>query len=186
MEFCLQKMRVVRAFSNWLNRRIRQAAAGGRLLWLCGALSLGGTMTAAYPVTAIVTPAALLSPLRWRQISLISAVGSAFGATMLVLIFHHLGWQQLFEHYPQFSANPAWHRVMGLAMQDGIPALFLIAISPLPQTPALIFFGIAEQNYIGVFAAMLAGKVLKYGLFAWLAAHFPERFKGVFGNNHPA
>ena len=59
-------------------------------------------------------------------------------------------------------------------------ALFLIAASPLPQTPALIFFAIAHHDYPAVFVAMLAGKIIKYGLFAWLASHFPERFRNGF------
>lgn len=167
--------------NNWLQALIRDSSKGWRLLWLCGVLSLGGTATAAYPVTAVVTPAALLAPSRWRQIALMSAIGSAIGATLLVILFQHLGWSQLYQHYPELASNPAWLRVMEWAASDGMTALFLIALSPLPQTPALIFFGIGQHEYTSILFVMLAGKLLKYGTFAWLAAHCPERISNGIG-----
>jgi membrane protein YqaA with SNARE-associated domain len=56
------------------------------------------------------------------------------------------------------------------------PTLFVIALSPLPQTPALIFADIIRHDDLDVFVVMLAGKLLKYGSYAWLTARFPERF----------
>jgi membrane protein YqaA with SNARE-associated domain len=58
----------------------------------------------------------------------------------------------------------------------GLLMLFAIALSPLPQTPALVFAGIVRHDYADVFAVMLAGKLFKYATYAWLAARFPERF----------
>lgn len=40
---------------------------------------------------------------------------------------------------------------------------------------------IARHDYLGVFLAMLAGKLLEYGSFAWLATRFPERFTSGIG-----
>jgi hypothetical protein len=38
------------------------------------------------------------------------------------------------------------------------------------------------QDSIGIFIAMLLGKSLKYGLFAWMAVRFPDRFSnGMHG-----
>lgn len=110
-----------------------------------------------------------------------SALGSAVGATVLVMAFHQLGWTQLYERFPELATHDNWRRIIEWVASFGALALFLIAASPLPQTPALIFFGIARQDYQSVFLAMLAGKILKYGLFAWLAARFPERFSSGIG-----
>ena len=165
-----------------LQHLIRVSAEGPWFLLVCMALSLGGTMSATYPVTAVVVPAALLVPCRWRRIAALTALGSALGATLLVLVFHHLGWAQLYEHFPELTRHATWIRVMTWVSSYGTVALFAIAVSPLPQTPALIFFGIARHDYFTVFAAMLAGKFVKYGLFAWFAARFPERFSDGIGN----
>ena len=118
------------------------------------------------------------------QIAAITALGSAIGATLLVVIFHNLGWTQVFEKFPELSTNATWHQIIDWASDYDILAMFLIAASPLPQTPALIFFAIAQHDYLSIFVAMLAGKLLKYGVLAWLSSHFPERFsdglRGIF------
>jgi len=164
-----------------LQRLIRKSAEGHAFLLVCITLSLCGTLSAAYPVTAVVVPAALLAPPRWRQITAMTALGSALGATLLVIVFHDLGWAQLYERFPELATHATWRQVMVWVTRYGTVALFLIAISPLPQTPALIFFGIARHDYLSIFIAMLTGKSLKYGLFAWMATRFPERFSNGIG-----
>lgn len=153
---------------------LRHSAAGHRLLLACLALSFAGTLTAAFPVTAVVVPATLLAPHRWRAITLACAIGAAFGATTLMTIFHHLGWTQLYERFPDLVSDPAWARVLDWTSRYGVVALFVIAVSPLPQTPALIFLGAAQHDYAGALIAMFAGKLIKYGAFAWTSSHFPE------------
>lgn len=164
-----------------LYRILHFAAAGNRLLLACVALSFVGTVTAAWPVTAVVVPATLMAAARWRAISGISALGSAIGATVLMLVFHHLGWSQLYERYPELVTDPSWIRVVDWGRRYGTAALFLIALSPLPQTPALMFFGALRPDYAGVFAAMLSGKLLKYGAFAWTSSRFPVRVGKTLG-----
>lgn len=162
-------------------RLLRNAAQGHGFLAVCLTLSLCGTLSAAYPVTAIVVPAALLVPRRWLPMAIAAALGSAIGATLLVAAFHHLGWNLLYEYFPDLATNESWHRTMSWVSSYGTLALFMIAATPLPQTPALIFFGITSHDFADVLFAMLAGKLIKYGLFAWVAAKFPDRFAGRLG-----
>jgi membrane protein YqaA with SNARE-associated domain len=165
-----------------LQRLIRESAEGRGFLWVCMLLSLGGTIGAIYPITAVVVPAALLVPGRWKQITAAAALGSALGATLLVIAFHHLGWAQLYDRFPELAINPTWSHVMAWVSDYGRVALFFVALSPLPQTPALIFFGIVRHDYLSVFLIMLVAKSGKYAIFAWLAARFPQRFSnGVIG-----
>jgi membrane protein YqaA with SNARE-associated domain len=164
-----------------LQRLIRESAESRLLLMVCMALALAGTISATYPVTAVVIPAALLVPTRWTQITGAAALGSALGATALVVLFHHLGWAQVYVRFPELATNASWSNAMAWVSDFGTPGLFAVAISPLPQTPALIFFGIVRHDYVSVFAAMLAGKFLKYGLLAWAASRFPERFSSGIG-----
>jgi len=110
-----------------------------------------------------------------------AAFGSAVGATILVILLHYLGWEQIYERFPELSTHGTWVLIMTWAATYGTPALFLIAVSPLPQTPALLFFAIARQDYVSVFVAIFAGKLLKYGFFAWSVFRFPERFTNGIG-----
>jgi membrane protein YqaA with SNARE-associated domain len=163
-----------------LQHILRYSAESPFFMLTCGGLALLGTVTAAYPVTTVVVPAALLLPQRWKSISFWTALGSALGATLLVISIHHMGWAALYEHYPQLASHPDWQRIMSWVDQFGITALFVLAISPLPQTPGLIFFGIAWHDYLLVFLAMLAGKLLKYAAFAYVTKQFPNRFERLF------
>ncbi|CAN0503985.1 unnamed protein product, partial [Phaeothamnion confervicola] len=117
-----------------LARLLRQTAHGRGFLVMCAALAFAGTLTATFPVTAVIVPAALLMPGRWRAITLVSAAGSAIGATVLVIVLHHLGWATIYERFPEMLSHPTWARIMDWAGQYGVIALFFIAISPLPQT----------------------------------------------------
>ena len=51
---------------------------------------LARSLAAGEIVTAVIVPAALLMPRRWRAITLVSAAGSAIGATVMVIVLHHL------------------------------------------------------------------------------------------------
>jgi len=166
----------------FLQGLLRRAAEGHAFLVTCAGLALLGTLTAAYPVTAVVVPATLLAAPRWKQISIAAAIGSTVGATALVFLIHHMGWSNLYEYYPQLASHPDWMKVMSWVEQYGKLALFLVALSPLPQTPALIFFGMTRPDYLSVFIAVLAGKLPKYAVFAWGAKRFPAAFgKGLSG-----
>jgi membrane protein YqaA with SNARE-associated domain len=125
-----------------------------------------------------------MRPDRWRSIASVSAFGSALAATALVILFHYLGWSYVFARFPQAMTSPSWIRVIAWVSVYGVIALFVIAVSPLPQTPALIFFGTVRHDYLAVFAAMFAGKLIKYGIFTWATSRFPERFgdgvRGIF------
>lgn len=167
----------LRRIEGWLHRWIRQSAEGRGFLWTCGLLAFAGTVTAAYPVTAVVVPAVLLVPKRWSTVALSCAIGSSVGATVLVEVSHHVGWTQLYEWLPHLAESDRWQEMNRWLQDYGVISLFLIAASPLPQTPALVFFGLSGHAVTPVFFAILLGKILKYGLFAWLASHFPERFE---------
>jgi hypothetical protein len=85
----------------------------------CMVLALSETISASYPVTAVVIPAAPPAPARWRQITAAAAVGSALGATVLVVLFHHPGWVQLYARLPALVTNATWSQVMAWVSDYG-------------------------------------------------------------------
>jgi membrane protein YqaA with SNARE-associated domain len=129
-------------------------------------------------VTAVVLPAALVSQRRWKPIALSAAAGSALGATALVLAFHHWGWTWVYIHFPEFASHATWQSLLEWVSVYGIAALFVIALSPLPQTSALVFFGIFHPELVATFVTILVAKAIKYWIFAWFVSRFPERFHG--------
>jgi membrane protein YqaA with SNARE-associated domain len=155
-----------------------QRAARHRFMpTLVGVLAFGLTASMTVPVTSALIPAVLLSPRRWRSIALQAAFGSALGATLLVVLFHELGWQQVQALFPAILESRGWQRVIAWTNDYGVVALFVVAALPLPQTPALIFCAIAQQSGADVFLAVLCGKIIKYSVLAALAAMFPAKFR---------
>jgi membrane protein YqaA with SNARE-associated domain len=128
------------------------------------------------PVTTLLIIAVLVDTRRWLWSWLAASLGSAIGGVFLVIGFYHLGWAQIYALFPDFAASTTWQRVAQWVLDYGVVALAWIAALPLPQTPALVLCGVAKLPLSGVFFAMLLGKLAKYGVVAWLAAHFPRKF----------
>lgn len=143
---------------------------------LVGLLSLLATLSMSVPTTAVLIPAVMLSSPRWRQTFIYAAMGSGIGGGLISAAFQAWQWDDVYRSYPEFAHADAWRQVLAWMHDYGLYALTAIAALPLPQTPALIFCGITRVSLPGIFLAMFLGKLLKYGLLAWMAATFPERF----------
>ncbi len=163
-----------------LLKRIRlmlwQTAHSLAFLPLVGALSVAATLSMSVPVTAIVLAAVMLRPHRWPLILLAAVLGAALGASALAWTFHEQGLASLQQAYPEFSSSESWLKVVAWVDRYGLFALAAVCALPLPQTPALIACGLADLPISGIFLAVAAGKLAKYGVLAWMAATFPERF----------
>ena len=163
-----------------------QSAAESR--WLppiAGALAFALTITMTLPVTSMLVPAVLIAPRRWRATTMCAAFGSALGATLLVSLFHHLGWLTIQAEFPALLESPRWQQIMAWTRDYGVFALFAVAALPLPQTPALIFCAISNLPDAEVLVAVLTGKLVKYGVVCGFAASFPERFSAFTRNMAP-
>ena len=140
------------------------------------AVAFGLTVSMSMPFAPVLIFAVLLNRARWRSIAIHCSLGSAAGALVLYLVFHHLGWAAVTAYYPDLTRSTAWIQATTWLSAYGTPALFFIAASPLPQSPALIFAAIYRLPVIDVFLALLVGKLIKYGAYAWLVSKFPAKF----------
>ena len=137
------------------------------------------------PFASILIGAILLDRGRWREIVLLSSLGSATGGVMLYLIFHHLGWNQITVAYPDLMQSKAWADATRWVSAYGTWALLGIAATPLPQTPALVFTAVLRLPVLEVFVALFLGKLLKYSVYGFLAAKFPDWFRDLVIDNKP-
>ncbi|MFW9611892.1 MAG: YqaA family protein [Fluviibacter sp.] len=156
----------------WLERANR----GHHLVGIAALISFGGTLTAAYPVSAVIVTAVMLSPRRWLRLSLACSFGSALAGAVIVGVSHLLGYNQIHHWFPQMTGGAIWSEASDWISDYGVLAIFGVGASPLPQMPLLIFYGIVDDRIVEAFLALFGGKVLKYGLIAWVTQHFPERF----------
>lgn len=142
-----------------------------------GFIALILTVSMTIPFASILIGAVLLRRDRWKEIVVFSSLGSATGGVILYLSFHYLGWIQIAAAYPDLTQSKAWSDATRWVAAYGIWALLGIAATPLPQTPALIFTAMSRLPISEVFLALFLGKLLKYGVYAWLAAEFPSWFQ---------
>jgi membrane protein YqaA with SNARE-associated domain len=153
---------------------------------LVGSVALLLTVSMTIPFASILIAAVLLRPARWKAIALLSSVGSAAGGLIVYIFFHHLGWIYVVEVYPDLLQSKAWIDATRWVSSYGVWALLIVAASPLPQTPALIFTAVSRLPPAEVFLALFIGKTLKYGVYAWLAATFPGYFHRIVAALLPA
>lgn len=140
-----------------------------------GAVAVAATLTMSVPFATLLVAAVLMSRRRWGAIALWASLGAALGAAFLYLVFHHLGWARLFAAYPDVVRSSAWSDATRWLSTYGVVALLVIAATPLPLTPALMFAGISRLPIAEVVFALWIGKLAKYLVYAWLASRFPER-----------
>lgn len=141
--------------------------------------SLGLTLLPSLPFGAVLVTAVLLDNRRWVRIWLLSSLAAAIGSLILFVFFHNLGWDQVVARFPDFAQSGVYSTVSAWVTRWGVWALFVVTVIPLPQTPALAVCAIAAQPLPLAFLALLAGKGLRYGVYAWLAAKSPEKARSL-------
>lgn len=163
-----------RALESGLLRSLLGRADSPLFPLVVGAIAAVATVSMSVPFASLLMAAVLMARRRWRAIALFSSLGAALGGGLLYLVFHHLGWAQLFSAYPDVVRSAAWRDASRWLGAYGVPALFVIAATPLPLTPALMFAGISRLPIAEVVLALWLGKLIKYLVYAWLASRFPE------------
>jgi membrane protein YqaA with SNARE-associated domain len=163
----------IEEFSSKLLQAVRNSRWFLPVLFL---LAVASTLSMLVPFTSILVIAVLAQPSRWRSAFCWGSAGSALGGSIITLAFHQLGWNQIYERFPEFASSQAWQDILLWTATYGLRALAAIAALPLPQTPALIFCSISQQPLWGVFVALFVGKFVKYGVVAATVSVFPERF----------
>ena len=157
----------------WMERANR----GNHLLGLSALLSFGGTISAAYPVTAVIVTAVMMAPRRWLTLSAACSLGSALAGAVVVGVSHMLGYNEIHHLFPHLISAETWAEASRWIGDYGVWAIFGVGASPLPQMPLLIFFGIVDDRIFESFVALFAGKLIKYTIIAWVTQHFPEKLR---------
>ncbi len=160
----------------WL-RRMLDLSAGHRYYPLVVALiAFISTATFTFPFAMVLIPAVLIAQRRWLVLGLMCGMASGMGAAVLVEAFNFLGKELIVERYPELINSENWLQASAWLESYGLVALAVVAVSPMPQTPALLFYSLADPSTTGVLLAVGIGKTVKYVSLAWLTARYPARF----------
>ena len=138
-------------------------------------IAFTSTATFSFPFVVVLIPAVLLAPRRWLLLGVITGLASGIGGGVLVEAFQFLGRELVIERFPQLVDSGKWQQAVAWVHEYGLFALAIIAGSPIPQTPAVFVYSLAEPSTLGAMLAIGAGKTAKYVFLAWLTARYPAR-----------
>ena len=77
-------------------------------LLMTGITALLITVSMTIPFASILVGAVLLRHDRWKEIVLVSSLGSATGGLILYFTFYYLGWTQIAVAYPDLIQSKLW------------------------------------------------------------------------------
>lgn len=160
-------------------RNLLQVSAGYRYYPLLVALvAFVSTATFSFPFAMVLIPAVLIAPRRWLILALLSGLASGVGGALLVELFNYFGREVVVSRFPELVANESWQLASRWLNSYGLFALMVVAGSPMPQTPIIFLYSLANPSVPGVLIAVGIGKTAKYLFLAWLTARYPTRFSG--------
>lgn len=132
------------------------------------------------PGDALIISSALLQPKRWWLYPLAGLLGTALGAIALSWTVQTFGVQALEWTLPGLTESSPWKHAVGILEQHGWWGLAFVALSFLPQQPAVAAYALAEPNLLLIAAAVALGRTPKYFAFAYGAIHAPKLFHRIF------
>ncbi len=133
------------------------------------------------PTDGLLIGAVMLSPRRWIYTAFMVSLGSALGCLALAHLIQVHGMPFLLHIVPGIESNSAWTWTNQLMDKWGTWAVFLIALSPLMQHPAIALAALAGMPLLNIACFAFAGRIIKYLLLAYLATHAPSMLGNLWG-----
>lgn len=133
------------------------------------------------PTDGILISSALLAPRRWISLAVCVSVGSTLGGILVAYLVSVNGLPWILTIYPGLDQTQTWLLTQGFFEQYRLVLVFIIALSPFMQQPAVILASLAKVPLVELAFAMLLGRMIKYLLVSYLASHVPKLFKGRWG-----
>ncbi len=170
-------MKRVRKYINWLQRFADR-------LWYApfiGLLAAADNFIVIVPTDGILVSSSMLTPRRWFWLALSISAGSTLGALGLAGLVEYHGLPWILEFYPGIADSKTWILCDQFFEQYGLLLVFVVAITPLMQQPAIILAGLAYTPLWTLAVVVFSGRFIKYLIMAYLGSHAPRLLKNMWG-----
>lgn len=167
-----------------LQRLLKFLKAHARSWWytpLIALLAAADAFVVVIPTDGLLVSACMLNPRRWIYTVFLVTLGSTMGAWTLAWLLEIHGLPLLLQIVPGIEQSSAWIWSDKMMDQWGSIALFLVALSPFAQHPAVALAALSGMPLWDIFLLVFAGRILKYGLWGWISTHAPKLLKKVWG-----
>lgn len=126
------------------------------------------------PVDGIVISSALLRPQQWISLVGWASLGSTLGGTLLGKTVQFYGEPFVHRYFDHALHTQAWLKSADFVSNHATISLLLMAMGPIPVAPLIAAEALAQVSLTKIFTALLAGRLVKYGVYAWFAAWAPR------------
>lgn len=153
-------------------------------LWyppLIGLLAALDNLIIIIPNDGLLISSSMLTPKRWFVLALCVAVGSTVGAIVLAALVEYQGLPWILEVYPGLDDTRAWAVSNQFFDNYGLLLVFVVAVTPLMQQPAVILASLANTPLFDLAAVIFAGRIIKFLIMAYVGSHAPRLLKKMWG-----
>lgn len=167
-----------------IKRWIKFLQAHANAWWYAPAIALLAALDAfvvVIPTDGLLVAASMLAPRRWIYTTLIVTLGSSLGALALAAVLEKHGLPFLLHLSPGLEQTSAWVWSDQIMDRWGNVTLFLIALSPIMQQPAVALAALAGMPLWDIFLLVFAGRLIKYAFISWISTHAPGMLGKLWG-----
>jgi membrane protein YqaA with SNARE-associated domain len=133
------------------------------------------------PTDGILISSSMIVPKRWLLLAINVAIGSTLGALALAVVVEYQGWPLIVKWYPGIEASKNWIMTREFFESYGLFLVFLIAIAPLAQQPAVVLAALAQTPLWKLLAVVFIGRLIKYLIMAYIGSHAPKLLNKMWG-----
>jgi membrane protein YqaA with SNARE-associated domain len=126
------------------------------------------------PTDALLITSVMAAPRRWITLAAFTTVGFTLGCLAFLLLIHAYGLPLVEHWFPGIEARPIWLDSQRWMDEYGLLAIFVVSLLPIALHPILAVAVLADVKVLPITLVLLGGRVLKYGLYAWIASHSPK------------
>ena len=129
------------------------------------------------PSDALLVMSVLAFPRRWVRAWLWVTLGSVFGGLALAWVLQRYGTHFLDWISPGILTSKYWLETDAWVHEYGLWSLLVVSALPIFQHPVIAITALAGHSLLQIGLFMLAGRLLKFGIYSWVASHTPRLLK---------
>lgn len=146
-----------------------------------GLLAALDNLIVVIPNDGLLISSSMIIPKRWFSLALCVALGSTVGAIVLATLIEYQGLPWVLEIYPGIQQTKTWALSMEFFERYGLLLVFVVAVTPFVQQPAVILASIAKTPIPELAAVIFVGRFIKFLIMAYIASHTPRLIKKLWG-----
>ena len=168
----------------WISQKVSLLQRFANRTWyplLVGFLAALDNIILIVPNDGILISSSMLTPKRWWQLALFTSIGSTVGALALCLLVKTFGLDFILTIFPKAQESQTWIWTLEFFDKWGIGLVFLVAVAPMPQQPAVVLASLSHIPVGLLIMTIFVGRLIKFTIMSWVASHTPNLLKKMWG-----